>query len=227
MTELLDAVDELTKPQRRKQTQDVMEKYDVEVQGVKVERRKVIGSQKVTVILPALLAQLDAAIRSSMGGSTPGAKLASEGSVLNVSALYEAMKIESQVRDWCRMVGVRPSKDTAKDLRAWHAKVLSKNLADEREAWYVSTLNRWASKIRSLLDPLHEMDLPNECPICGATSWWDAPTRTEFLRPLVIRYRPGANAVQDAYALCRACAEVWNVRELAYLIEQSDQEITV
>lgn len=228
MTELNDAVDALTLGQSRRQPQDVIETYEVEDEdGVKTEHQRVIGSQKITVTLPALLEQLDEAIRSSMGGNTPGAKLASEGSVLNVSALYEAMKIESQVGDWCRMVGVRPSKDTAQDLRAWHAAILSKNLEDARESWYVTTLNTWAHTIRNLLDPWREMDLPDKCPICGASSWWDKATGTEFLRPLIIKYRPeGADMVQQSRAMCRACEQVWTVRELAYELEQSVQSET-
>ncbi|MFF1633960.1 hypothetical protein [Leifsonia sp. NPDC058248] len=222
---LLEAVEALTKPQSRKEPQDIINTYVTkDDEGVETEHQKVVGTQKVTVILPPLLKQLDDAIRSSMGGSTRGAALASESAVLNVSALYEAMKIESQVRDWCRLRGITPTKDTAKDLAAWHAATYLDGLTDEQETSSTRTLRKWATSIRGMLDPWREKDLPDPCPACGATDWWDMSTRSRYLRPLIIKYRPdGADMVERSYGLCRACEEVWNVRELAYDIEQAAQ----
>lgn len=210
---LLDAVDELTKPTRTKLIQDGPH-------GELVE-----GRRTITVEQPPLLEQLDTAIRSSMGGaSTSGASLAFEGAVLNTGALFAAMKISSQIRDWCNSLKVVPAKNSCTDLRAWYTATLTHPFPPGVEEHRTKTLHGWANQIRTLLDPPREKDLPDACPLCGATEWWDPKTGHRFLRPLVIRYRPGDNMVQDAKGLCRACETVWNVRELAYLIEQGDAD---
>jgi hypothetical protein len=162
-----------------------------------------------------------------MGGSTRGAALASESAVLNVSALYEAMKIETQVRDWCRRVNVIPTKSATKDMKAWYAATLAHTLDDAQENYYTNTLDQWARSIRGMLNPWREKDLPDPCPACGATDWWDKSTRSRYLRPLIIRYRPdGADMVERSHGMCRSCEEVWNVRELAWLIEHPKEATT-
>ena len=193
----------------------------------KTQRSKVIQGETVhTVELPPLLVQLDEAIRSSMGGaSTSGASLAFEGAPLNTSALFEAMKISTQIKDWCRLVKVTPVKDSRQDLTAWYM-AASRNTVDlDHERHYVKTLTGWANKITSILNPPRERDLPEPCPICGADAWYDPKDGKRYLRPLIIRYRPtDDDMLNTAKATCRACAEVWNVRELAYAIEQKAEE---
>lgn len=208
---LLDAVDELTLVTNTRERQEVL------------EDGKVIGFQNVTISLPPLLQQMDEAIRSSMGGSTSGASLAHEASPLDTDALYKLIKIETQIRDWCRMYAVTPTKRPGDDLRAWYVATLTRGLDDAAETFYVKTLGSWAGIIRSKLDPWREKDLPDACPACGARTWWSAGS--EFYRPLVIRYKPDEEQmVSRAKAVCRACDEVWNVRELAYAIEQAEHQ---
>ena len=68
---LLEAVEALTKPNRRKQLQDIIQGYTTtDLDGVTHEHQRTVGTQKVTVELPPLLDLLDDAIQSSMGGST-------------------------------------------------------------------------------------------------------------------------------------------------------------
>lgn len=211
---LLDAVDDLTKPTRKKIIQDGPIGSGLDGQNV------------ATVVTPALLDQLDSAIRSSIGGaSTSGASLAFEGAVLNTGALFTAMKISSQIQDWCRMVGVKPVKNSTTDLRSWYAATLATTTDTKVDTYRVKVLRGWAGKIRGLLDPPRERDLPDSCPVCGATEWWDPKTGTKYLRPLVIHYRPnGPDMLQQARALCRACEQVWNVRELAWELENRHAE---
>jgi hypothetical protein len=203
MGDLLDAVDELTLPKRVKVMQD---------EGV------------VSVTIPPLLTQLDEAIRSSMGGSSAGASMVSAGSVVNDAALFKLIQIGAQVRDWCRMVKVVPDRsDTALSLRRWFVA-----FPDEVSSFHLRLLRGWASDVRGLLDPQRELELPDACPACDATAWWDQndPSREGRLHPLVIRYRPdllvvdGQPEARGADVLCRACTQVWGVRELRYALEQ-------
>lgn len=204
---LLDAVDALTEPLRTKVIQDGPVGSGLE------------GQKTVPVVLPSLLTQLDDSIRSSLGSGSAGGKLAFEGAILNTAALFTAMKISSQIRDWCVSLGVVPVKHSAKDLRAWYVARLTKPQDDDLEKAQILQLTSWAKQIRTLLDPPRERDLPDNCPICNSYSWWK--DGSEFYRPLVIRYRAtGADMIQQATALCRACDVVWGVRELAYELEQ-------
>lgn len=199
---LLEAVEDLTNPQVSKIIQE----------GNLVEIR-----------LPSLLAQLDAAIHSSMGGNSAGASLAFEGAPLNTAALFQAMKISSQVRDWCHAAKLVPVKNTAADLSAWFNLFSRSNPELEVERYRVKVLRGWAASIRGMLNPPREKDLPDDCPACGADGWYDARDGHKYPRPLIIRYRPQEdNMVDEAKGMCRACEQVWGVRELAYAIEERD-----
>src|SRR5690606_33193048 len=125
---------------------------------------------------------------------------------------FTAMKISTQIQDWCRMAGAKVVRNPTADLAAWHAAVQAKTLRHESEQFYLKQLRGWAGQIRSLLDPPRERDLPDSCPVCGATAWWDPKSGTKYLRPLVVQYRPnGPDMLQQARALCRACEQVWGI----------------
>jgi hypothetical protein len=197
MSDLLDAVDGLTLPQRFKQMQD---------------------TEVVTVELPPLLMQLDAAIRSSMGGTAAGASAAFESSLINSAALFKLMQISSQVADWCRIRHLMPTRgDTPGNLRLWYVSTL---VGDFEPAFYVLKLDEWAGAIRTLLDPPRQKDLPDPCPAedCGADRWWKNQTEGG-LRPLVVYYRLG-EPIEKGSAECRACGRKWGIRELKYALEQ-------
>jgi hypothetical protein len=200
MNELLDAVDRLTKPR----TSKVVQQNDAGITCTS------------TVELPSLLEQLDASIASSMGGNTSGASLASERVPLDTGALFEAMKVTTQIEQWCRLIGVQPKRRPADDLRAWYVATLQKPGPREFE---VKQLGKWAHAIEALLDRPREKDLPDACPTCGAKSWWR--DGAEYYRPLLVRYRSD-DPVGSATATCRSCEAVWNARELAYILEQED-----
>ena len=204
MTDLLEAVDALTQPRKSKVVQ---------------EKGGITCTSPVE--LPSLLEQLQLSIQSSMGGSTSGASLAFEGAPLNTAALFEAMKITSQIGDWCRGVKIIPTREPADDLRAWYVATLAINQSPEVETSHIRQLGKWANTIESLLDRPREKDLPDACPVCEASEWWKDGVR--YYRPLIIRYRPD-EPVGNASAMCRACAETWNARELAFALEQKETE---
>jgi hypothetical protein len=195
MGDLLDAVDELTLPKRVKVMQD---------EGV------------VSVTIPPLLTQLDEIIRSDIGLTASGASLAHERNILDADALYRFIQISSQIRDWCRLVGVRPGGTPALALRQWF---VAATPDEQATAWHVRKLGSWAAYIRAKLDPPRERELPDRCPDCGATEWWRDGVR--FLHPLVIKYRVGPGLVDQATAVCRACEKSWAVRELAFALESA------
>jgi len=202
MTDLLDAIDDLTKPQRQKFMQDT-------VDG---------GTVMVSASQPSLLEQLNAAIRSSMGASS-GAALKSEGSILNTAALFEAIKINTAIREWCRMVDIRWTEKPWDDLRAWHVATLAHPLHPDAEKFRIGEMRKWANRITGMLDPPRERELDDACPMCEASTFWRAGA--EYKRPLVVRYRStdGQELVDNARAMCRSCEAVWGARELSRELE--------
>lgn len=208
---LLEAVDDLTLTKRVKRKQDVLDGEP----GDTV--RKTVGTRTVESVMPPKLVQLDEAIRSSIGGSASGRTLAFTRSVLDPEALSKAMQIESQIKDWCRMISVHPDRSPAENLRAWYARTRTLDWDVRTEAFYVRTLRSWAAFIDAKMDPWNERELPDECPACGATEWWRDGER--YFHPLVVRYKPvGAETIEKARAMCRACEQVWHIRELQVLL---------
>jgi len=197
MSDLLEAVDELTLPKRVKVMQD---------DGV------------VSVSIPPLLTQLDDMIRSDIGLTASGASLAHERNILDADALYKFIQISSQIRDWCRMAKLRPDKEPAVALRRWYV-AASGGLDEAGETFHARMLGAWAAYIRVKLDPARERELPDACPVCGASEWWRDGVR--FLHPLVVKYRLGSALVDDARGMCRACEKSWAVRELAFALENA------
>ncbi|TIH33692.1 DUF7341 domain-containing protein [Subtercola vilae] len=206
MTDLLDAVQNLTRPTRSK-----------------VLQTNTAGIQCLSDVeqLP-LLVQLEAAIKSSMGGaSTSGASLAFEGSMLNTAALFEAVKIGSQIKSWCRDQKLLPTKNMGTDLDAWYVATLRTEHATEWETWHVKTLSSWAARIRNMLAPPREREHPEACPVCLSGDWWSPRDGLRYLHPLVTYYRLDDEEmlVDNARSLCRACAATWSPRELAFELE--------
>lgn len=202
MTELRDAVDDLTLPKRVKVMQD---------------------EEVVTVMVPPLLHQLDEATRSSLGVSEGSATLKSATSLTNDAALTKLMQISDQVRAWLR--GLDPkdadiARNTSAALRLWYVAALGANLEDS--TYHINTLRAWAGQIRGLLDPPRTLELPDNCPDCGADKWWDAsePSKDGRSYPLVVVYRRD-DPVKGATAKCRACDRSWTARELAYELEHT------
>jgi hypothetical protein len=211
MTDLLDAVDRLTLPERTREAQDFI--YDGHI----------IGTQTTIVTHAPLLTRLGDAVAGSIGAGSSKGSLDFERNVLDADALYILVKIEETIRQWCNAAGVRWGRDPAAALRAWYAATLTRNWEPAVEKFYLDTLTRWERTIHAKLDPPRERELPDRCPICGSDTFWR--DGAEYRHPLVVRYRPlGADLIQHARAVCRACATVWRVRELAYTLEHPTSE---
>lgn len=184
MTDLLEAVDALTKEKRTKVFQDD-------------------GTVAIVVHDP-LLRQLKDAVTSAIGSGGGGGT--ATGSVLNDEALYRASIINAAIQSWCRMRGVTVSRDMVVDLRRWHSAFLSSSAEPD---FYIDQMRGWARTIRDLLDPPERVPLEPPCPMCGARTWPDTEGR-EVLFPLLVTYRNEGESVVDERALCRACQFVWD-----------------
>ncbi|TFD61119.1 hypothetical protein E3T43_01210 [Cryobacterium sp. Hh7] len=206
--DLLDALDALTKPTHRKIIQD-------DPNGP--ELTKVVHVED-----DALLDQLDNAIRSSMGGTTSGGSDPATRSLVDSGALMRFMQISSEVQQWARVAGAVIDKASVGiTLRNWFVRFKEYPISTRTVTFYTKQLRKWAFQIEATLNPPKEKDLPDACPSCGASEWWDPATKERYYRPLVIRYQPDSpTMVDDARGVCRACAKTWGVRELQFEIEE-------
>lgn len=209
---LLDAVDALSRPQKHKVVQDGPVGSGL------------AGQKVVKVELPPLLLQLDEAIRGTIGigGS---ASLKSQRNMLDADALYRFMQISSQIKDWARQVHATVTPDACETLRAWYLKYEDRTVNGAGERFRVKMLRSWASQIEAKLDPPRVRELPDACPLCGATEWWNPQDpKLPYRHPVVILYKPHHPGwFEDAQGMCRFCGEVWKVRQLAWDIEQAEK----
>lgn len=240
MNDLLDAVDALTLPEEVRVTQDILKtkmqpsgRPVIDEQGNPI--REVKGQQTMTVTHPPLLRRLEDAIASTIGAGGGRVMTAAwELSVLDSGALHQFAMIESQIRDWCRMVGVRAHRHPVDNLRAWYAATLSKNLTDEQAAVYRDQLRKWAALIRGKLNPPQTMQLTEPCPSCKAATWKD-DDGVEYPHPITITYRAGdPDILATARAECRACDKEWRgqseLRALRWDVdhtEDSDESLSL
>lgn len=208
---LLDSVDALTKPDRTKIIQDGPVGSGL------------AGQHTVIVELPPLLEQLHQAINGTIGIGGSGS-LPWQRNMLDADALFRFMKINSHVKEWAHMVNARITPDDpVSTLRAWYVLYAAKSADEKREAFYIRQMNGWASQIKAKLNPARLRDLPDPCPECEATTWFNPADKMEYLRPLIVTYhQTGANLIQEAVASCRACGYEWGVRELAYALEKAE-----
>ncbi len=212
---LLDAVDALTKPVRTKVIQEITDKETGKTRTV-----------TTTVVLPPLLTQLDEAIRGTIGIGGSSA-LPNERNALNNDALARFMTISSTIRDWARMVGVtsKPADHPGPLLRQWYVAYKVRPAGLESERFYEGQMTAWAEQIKAMFDPDRIYDLPDACPVCGATEWVNTDDGLKYGRPLIVRFKPdGPDMIQQAQGMCRACLQVWSVRELAYALEGHEVE---
>lgn len=189
--ELLEAVDELTKP-------------EVTTHAQHDEDGKLIHTH--TVVLEPLLERLVAAVHSSTSGKAGGGNPATRA-VLNSDALFASMRITSQITDWCNIAKVVPTRNPARDLRAWYA------AHDGAETFYLAQLRKWAWTIRNLLDPPRTFQITAPCPECKASEYVDeeGDTRPHPLRP---EY-PDPESALKAVVTCQACGHRFGGGEFA------------
>jgi len=212
MTDLLDAVHALTRPVHRKIIQDNPDGPET--------------TRVVTIIDQPLLEQLDAAIRSDIGGTVSGGSDPRTRSLVDAGALMKMMQISSQVGDWARIVGSDIDKASLPvTLERWHVKYLGGVHEQGISDGHTKILTKWAESIVEMLNPPKQMDFAQPCPACSSDCWWDPKTEASYPRPLVVYYRPAdSGVVLNATGLCRACKKVFGARELAYALEQMGDE---
>jgi hypothetical protein len=181
------------------------------------------GTRTVSVVLPSRLAQLEEAIRGTIGKGGSGA-LPSQRNMLDADALFRFSKISSTIKDWAHMAGAKITQnDAAATLRAWYVAYTAKPVTMESERFYIREMTSWANQIDAKLNPPRVWETPGACPVCGAETWWSKSTHEEYKFPLVVEYfESGPNLIQEARAMCRACEAVFGVRELAYLLETAE-----
>jgi hypothetical protein len=204
MTELLDAVDALTRP------------------GV---LHHTIQDSRFTCVVfdTPLLDRLENEIRFSL--SREGSKsLPNQRVPINSGALMLFMRISSQITDWAHDAKATVYKgDPSRTLRAWYVTWTQTEREPGSIAGRVRLLTGWEASIRREIEPPRQKDLPDPCPTCGASEWWRDGER--YPRPLVVESprNPDKSLVDESTAHCRACDKRWGARELAYELETTNQ----
>ncbi len=180
--ELLDAVDDLTLPKPVKVPTD---------DGYTWARED------------ALLVQLQEAITSTTSRAG-GRSLRHDRMILDADALTRFHQITSTIGDWCRIEGIRATRDPVADLRRWHAARIGRPL-DQRDAdgFYVAQMTGWAALIRGKLAPRKSLEWTDPCPECDATTYTDDNGDT-LGHPVTISYYP-EHPFQTVTWECRAC----------------------
>lgn len=230
--ELLDAVDDLTLVTFTKVTQDIMQTVMRDGRPVTDDngdpvRESTGRTRRVTLTAAPLLQQLEEAIASTIGAGAGRAMTAKFAlSVLDSGALYQFSVIDSQIRDWCRMTGVTPTRHPADNLRAWYAATLAKQMEPRQVEFYTNVLTGWAALIRAKLNPPRTMELTAPCPACGAVEYEDEDGDVGPF-PVKIEYWDGEEAILErARATCRACNATWKgshaLRALRWDVDQAD-----
>lgn len=185
MTDLLDAVDDLTLPRNVKVPTDDGHTWATE---------------------DALLVQLREAVSSSLNSGSGAGGSPSTRNVLDSDALYKASIITATIGDWCRIIGAKVTRDAVVDLRAWHAAYLATNDPGE---FYISQMRAWAGQIRTMVNPPKTVEITAPCPVCGQGSYVN-DMGERITNPLILTYRPESEHLwKSSKVMCRACEAVW------------------
>lgn len=185
MTELLDAVDDLTLPRNIKVPTDDGHTWASE---------------------DPLLVQLEESIHSTMG-RTGGRGGGDSRMILDADALMRFSQISSVIQDWCRMVRARTSRRAVDDLRAWYV-AYSATQGESMDAFYINQLRKWAELIRGKLNPRETIEFTDPCPECHEAVW--ANEDGEMIpNPVIIDYDKTGDVLNDARGSCRACGATW------------------
>lgn len=188
MTDLLEAVDDLTLPRPVKVPTDTGYTWATE---------------------DALLVQLQEAVSSSIRSGSGSGGAAWTRNVLDSDALHQAGIITAAIGDWCRLIGVTATRDPVTDLRAWYAAYLPHLTEDDPGAFYLTQLRKWAAQIKTMVNPPKTIEITAACPVCGQGEYTN--DMGELVRnPLTLTYRPDdGNLNHTARVMCRACEAVW------------------
>lgn len=202
MTELLEAVDDLTLPKPVKVQTDDGHTWATE---------------------DALLVQLEEAVSSTINSGSGTGGSPSTRNVLDGDALHKAAIITSQIGDWCRIAGATVTRNPVTDLRAWHVAFLTLNEPDD---FYLRQMKTWANQIRAMVNPPKTIEITAPCPVCGQGEYVN-DMGERITNPLVLTYRPDdGNLWRGSKVMCRACEAVWQggdaMEELSEELNEKD-----
>lgn len=183
MTDLADAVDDLTLPRNVKVQTDTGHTWATE---------------------DPLLVQLEEAIHSTMS-RTGGRGGGDSRMILDADALMRFSQISSVIGDWCRMVRAHVSRNATDDLRAWHD-AYSQTPGERMDEFYVTQMRKWADQIRGKLTPRVTVEYLHPCPECEETDWANEDGRM-VPYPVVIDYEQNAPFESVRWS-CRACGTI-------------------
>ena len=205
MTELLDAVDALTKPYR-----DTMRDTDGET---------------ITGVRPPRFAQLENAIRGSANSGSGAGGHASERNMIDFDALQRWRDIRDELNAEAVKLGAKVSKNPAVTLRRWYIAAEARTLTDTYSAEWERRLTSWAAWIDRKLDPPFQMEVNVPCPLCGKRRFVN--DNNDEVNAVIAEVN--ARDLHTTYRIwCRACEQVRDgihaVREWAYAIEHAEQE---
>jgi hypothetical protein len=208
---LLEAVDRLTKP------------YKIRV----ISELDGVPEQRV-VLLPAMLEQLNDAIKSSQSTTRRGKSLANERSVIDASALM----LEGAIRDAVRALWsescpaqIRP-RTLQRQLARWHFEFRRRASDGELPAervWQVAKLVQgWTKAIDLKFDPPVTLEVTRPCPACDAAHVFDF--MGDRVAAVVISWR---RSFDNSAAICRSCSKSWvgeaELRQLRWEIDTLDE----
>lgn len=203
MTELLDAVDDLTLPRPVKVATDDGHTWATE---------------------DALLVQLEEAIHSTMS-RTGGRGGGDSRMILDADALMRFSMISAAITDWCRMVRAHVSRNTINDLRAWYV-AYTATPGERMDEFYITQLRKWADLIRGKLNPRETIEFTDPCPECREKDWVNEDGEL-IPNPVVIDYDKTGDVLNSARGSCRACGATWQgVWELRGMRHAADEMTT-
>lgn len=207
MTDLLDAVDDLTLPK-----------------PVKVETDDGFTWARED----PLLDQLADAVASGLGSPSGGSAAPWARNLLNTDALHMAGMITSQIGDWCRMVKAPTTRNPAVDLRSWYVAFIA-SAGGSLDDFYVRQLRAWGEQIRGMLNPPKMLELTVACPEC-LEAFWVNDEGDPIPNPVTVQYwANGVSVWEGATGKCRACGHVWRgqweLRSLRHAVDALDADI--
>lgn len=181
-----------------------------------------------------LLDQLEAAVASSLGKSaTTGSSRSSVP--IDVGALQLVGAIDERARAWLLELGANPGRRVSlrELVSSWLVLFSAGRHEDATVDNYRRVLDGWEGSIRDTLQPKKRLELTAPCPVCGQefmnvglklADGRDDPNDVEMVRVL---NAVEAESLDESYALCRACDEVWlgvsRMRQLRILIDEAQE----
>ena len=204
MTDLLEAVDALTKPYRH-----TMRDTDGET---------------ITGTLPPRFQQLAEAVAGSGRSGSGKGSHKSERSILDLDALQRWYDIRDELNQEAEKLGAKVSRDPAVTLRRWYIAAEARTLTDTYSAEWTRRLTTWADWIDRKLHPPFQMEVNVPCPLCGERRYVnDNDDEVNAVLAEVDSRNPGGTEYR---IWCRACEQVAHgihaVREWAYAIETAE-----